>query len=79
MGDGFSPFNIQAIDGKLYVLYAKVDPADRDEEIAPGLGYVSVFNPDGSFVKRFASRGRLNAPWGIAKAPARFGVKEVIM
>jgi len=69
---GYSPFNIQAIDGKLYVLYAKVDPADGHEEIGDGLGYVSVFNSDGSFVKRFISNGQLNAPWGIAKAPAGF-------
>jgi len=69
---GFSPFNIQAIDGKLYVLYAQVDPADGHEAEGPGLGYVNIFNPDGSFVKRFISRGQLNAPWGIAKAPAGF-------
>lgn len=69
---GFSPYNIQAIDGKLYVLYARVDPADGHEAEGPGLGYVNIFNPDGSFVKRFISRGQLNAPWGIAKAPAGF-------
>ena len=70
--DGYSPYNIQAIDGKLYVMYAKVDPADGHEQEAPGLGYVNIFNPDGSFVKRFISKGQLNAPWGIAKAPAGF-------
>jgi len=69
---GFSPFNIQAIDGKLYVMYAKVNEEEGEEEPGPGLGYVSVFNPNGSFVKRFASRGQLNAPWGIAKAPTGF-------
>jgi uncharacterized protein (TIGR03118 family) len=68
---GYSPFNIQAIDGKLYVLYAKVG-ADGEEEKGKGNGFVSVFNPDGSFVMRFASRGTLNAPWGIAKAPKGF-------
>ncbi|WP_461488263.1 TIGR03118 family protein [Pontibacter sp. HJ8] len=68
---GYSPFNIQAIDGKLYVLYAKVG-ADGEEEKGMGNGFVSVFNPDGSFVKRFASRGTLDAPWGIAKAPGNF-------
>ena len=31
-----------------------------------------IFKPDGSFVKRFASRGQRNAPWGIAKAPTGF-------
>jgi len=69
---GYSPFNIQNIDGKLYVMYAKVDPATHEEDVGPGHGYVDIFNPDGSFVKRFISRGQLNAPWGIAKAPAGF-------
>jgi uncharacterized protein (TIGR03118 family) len=67
---GYAPFNIQNIDGKLYVMYAKVGVGA--EEPGPGNGYVSIFNPDGSFIKRFASRGQLNAPWGVAKAPASF-------
>ena len=37
-----------------------------------GNGFVSIFKTDGTFVKRFASRGELNAPWGIAMAPATF-------
>ena len=69
---GYSPFNIQAIDGKLYVMYAKVDPEEGEEETGDGLGYVDIFNPNGSLVKRFISRGQLNAPWGIAKAPPGF-------
>ncbi len=68
--DGYAPFNIQAIDGKLYVLYAKQGAGADDA--GPGNGYVNIFNPDGSLVKRFASRGQLNSPWGIAKAPASF-------
>ncbi|MBF9254097.1 TIGR03118 family protein [Pontibacter sp. 172403-2] len=68
---GYAPFNIQNIDNELYVLYAKVGANGRDEAGA-GQGYVSVFNPDGHLLKRFASKGQLNAPWGIAKAPAGF-------
>jgi len=68
---GYSPFNIQAIDNKLYVLYAKPGP-DGFEIHQPGSGIVNIFNPDGSFVKRFISHGQLNAPWGIAKAPQTF-------
>ncbi len=68
---GYSPFNIQNIGGRLFVLYAKVAP-DGDEEAGPGNGFVDIYNPDGSLVKRFASRGALNAPWGIAQAPATF-------
>ena len=68
--DGYAPFNIQNIDNMLYVLYAKVGAGE--EEIGPGLGYVNIFNPNGSLIKRFVSKGQLNAPWGVAKAPASF-------
>lgn len=68
---GYSPYNIQAIDNKLFVLYAKPGP-DGHEIKHPGFGIVSIFNTDGSFDRRFASNGQLNAPWGIAKAPATF-------
>ena len=68
---GYSPFNIQNIGGKLYVMYAKVG-ADGEEEVGPGNGYVDIYNPDGSFVQRFVSGGALNAPWGVAQAPAGF-------
>ena len=68
---GYAPFNIQNIGNKLYVMYAKVG-SDGEEEVGPGNGYVDIYNPDGSLVKRFTSRGQLNAPWGIAKAPASF-------
>ena len=67
---GYAPFNIQNIDNKLYVMYAKqaIGPA----ETGPGLGFVNIYNSDGTLIKRFASRGQLNAPWGVAKAPASF-------
>jgi len=68
---GYAPFNIQNIDNELYVLYAKVGANGRDEAGA-GQGYVNVFNADGHLLKRFTSKGQLNAPWGIAKAPAGF-------
>jgi uncharacterized protein (TIGR03118 family) len=67
---GYAPFNIQNIGNKLYVMYAKQGVGE--EEPGPGNGYVDIYNPDGSLVQRFASRGQLNAPWGIAKAPASF-------
>lgn len=67
----FSPFNIQNINGKLYVMYAKVGPSG-EEDAGPGLGYVTIFNPDGTFERRFASQGHLNAPWGITAAPPDF-------
>jgi uncharacterized protein (TIGR03118 family) len=68
----YSPFNIQNVEGQLVVLYAKVDPKTHEEDAGPGNGFVDIFNTDGSLVQRFASRGVLNAPWGVAKAPASF-------
>jgi len=69
---GYSPFNIQTIDGMLYVTYAKKNAQTGEEETGNGKGYINVFNTDGSFVKRFASQDKLDAPWGIVKAPTGF-------
>jgi uncharacterized protein (TIGR03118 family) len=70
---GFAPFNIKAINGKLYVAYAKQDADGEDDVRGNGNGYVDVFNPDGSFVKRFTSQGTLNSPWGIVQIPSGMG------
>ena len=70
---GFAPFGIQNIAGQIFVTYAKQDADKVDEIDGKGLGYVSAFGTDGSFHGRVASRGRLNAPWGLAWAPSNFG------
>jgi uncharacterized protein (TIGR03118 family) len=71
---GYAPFGIQAITGDIYVSYAKQDPAGGGDEVkGPGFGFVDVYSPDGVLVGRFASRGVLNAPWGMALAPNSFG------
>jgi uncharacterized protein (TIGR03118 family) len=70
---GFVPFGIVALNSQLYVSYAMQDAAKHDETTGAGLGYVDVFDFSGNFVSRFASAGALNAPWGMAVAPAGFG------
>jgi uncharacterized protein (TIGR03118 family) len=71
---GYAPFGIQTIGGALFVSYAKqLAPANVDDQPGGGFGYVVVFNPDGTVNKRFASNGNLDAPWGMAQAPAGFG------
>lgn len=115
---GYAPFNIQAIDGKLYVTYAVQQASsahssdddgddqgdhgggegedsasknhgnggggqsddDADEHNGGGVftpaatgGIVDVFDMDGNLLNRFATNGTLNAPWGLAVAPAGFG------
>jgi uncharacterized protein (TIGR03118 family) len=67
---GYGPFGIQALNGMIFVTYAKQD-ADAEDEIAgAGFGYVSAFAMNGTFLGRVASGGALNAPWGLAWAPA---------
>ena len=70
---GFVPFGIVALNSQLYVTYAMRDTALHDEVTGAGFGYVDIFDFSGNFVKRFASAGVLNAPWGVAIAPAGFG------
>ncbi|HEX4849164.1 MAG TPA: TIGR03118 family protein, partial [Puia sp.] len=61
--------------GKLYVCYAKIKgPDDTDDQPGAGNGYVDVYDANGNLLKRFISQGQLNSPWGIAQAPAGFGV-----
>ena len=70
---GYAPFGIQAIAGDIYVTYALQDSAHEDEQHGRGLGFVDAYDPSGKLLSRIATRGALNAPWGIAQAPAGFG------
>ncbi len=70
---GYAPFNIQNLQGNLYVSYAKQDADAQDEVAGKGLGLVNVFDANGKLIRRVATGGRLNAPWGLAMAPADFG------
>jgi len=70
---GFAPFGIQNIGGWIYVTYAMQDADAEDEVDGPGLGFVDIYGTDGTFIRRFASGGTLNAPWGLSAAPANFG------
>jgi uncharacterized protein (TIGR03118 family) len=71
---GYAPFGIQAIGGLLYVSYAMQKEPDRhDEADGPGLGLVDVYDASGKLQRRLATGGPLDAPWGLALAPAGFG------
>jgi uncharacterized protein (TIGR03118 family) len=67
---GYAPFGIQNLNGTIFVTYAKQDADAGDEVAGEGFGFVSAFGTDGSFQGRVASGGALNAPWGLAWAPA---------
>jgi uncharacterized protein (TIGR03118 family) len=70
---GFAPFGIANLGGQLYVTYARQDAALHDDVAGPANGFVDVFDTSGNLIRRAATRGRLNSPWGVAIAPANFG------
>lgn len=69
---GFAPFGIHFINGKVFVTYAQRNAQGR-ENVGAGLGYVDVFDTNGNLLQQAIGQGNLNAPWGMALAPAGFG------
>lgn len=69
---GYAPFNVFATADSVYVTYAKQGPG-TDEVDGPSLGFVDRYDRYGLHPHRIASRGPLDAPWGMAVAPAGFG------
>jgi uncharacterized protein (TIGR03118 family) len=78
----YRPFNIQFINGLLYVAYAQlIEPGDPDfdpedplaERACEGCGRIAVFTAWGQFVRMLDGDDLLNAPWGFALAPRGFG------
>jgi uncharacterized protein (TIGR03118 family) len=65
---GFNAFNVQDINGLLYVTYTN--------QSIPSGGIVDVFKPDGTFDGRLINdpTGKwLDNPWGLTIAPQNFG------
>lgn len=65
----FGPFGIASINSHLYVTYAKRDSSKTGDVAGPGNGFIDIFDTDGNLLQRFASKGVLNSPWGMAWAP----------
>ncbi len=78
---GYAPFGIQALptgsggSSQIYVTYAQQSPpANHDNVNGAGLGLVDVYDTSGNFIRHLVTTGGLlDAPWGIALAPADFG------
>jgi uncharacterized protein (TIGR03118 family) len=70
---GYAPFNVAALDGRVYVTYAKQDSAREDDVAGRGHGFLSVFGPRGRYLRTLVRRGSLDSPWGLAIAPHGFG------
>src|SRR2546428_11727731 len=70
---GYGPLGVQTIGTRIFVTFAKQGLGAKDEIDGQGLGFVDAFDSDGNLVARVAQHGQLNAPWGLALAPASFG------
>src|SRR6266571_1959331 len=55
-------------------IYALQDAAHHDDASGPAHGFVDIFDTNGNLIRRLVSHGRLNSPWGLALAPADFGL-----
>src|SRR6201998_3468264 len=70
---GFAPFNVQEVNGNLYVTYAKQNATKHDDFDFPGFGFVDKFSPKGKLLQRLKHGPWLNAPGGVALAASNFG------
>jgi uncharacterized protein (TIGR03118 family) len=64
LSSGYAPFNIQVLNGRIYVSYALQDAAKHDDAPGAGHGFVNEFDTSGSLIRRIATQGMLNSPWG---------------
>jgi hypothetical protein len=77
---GYAPFGIKAISNgaggaaQIYVTYAQQTSSSNAATGSAGLGYIDIYDTNGQLINHLiAAGGALNAPWGIALAPANFG------
>ncbi len=68
-----TPWNIQYLQGRLYIAWARQGDDPGEEEPYPGYGWVSCFDTEGNLLQTFEHVMELNAPWGLAIAPHDFG------
>jgi len=73
MPQGYNPYNVQVMNGMLYVTYA-ASKGYSGGYYGSVTGYVDIYNLNGTLASRFASEGTLNYPWGIAAVPSSWGM-----
>jgi uncharacterized protein (TIGR03118 family) len=78
---GYAPYGIKVLGTQVFVTYMlRTTPpfaagaGTYQEILGTNTGFVSVFDVNGNFVSRVVTGGNLNAPWGVAIAPAGFGI-----
>jgi len=76
----YAPFNVQNLNGVIFVTFAKQDAAKMNNVSGRGLGLIDTFDISAGKFDRFAAGKaaggnvrEMNSPWGLAVAPASFG------
>jgi uncharacterized protein (TIGR03118 family) len=77
---GYAPFNVQNLNGIIFVTFAKQDASAKDDVPGSGRGLIDMFDVNTGTFQRFAAGSRagghisqMNSPWGLALAPSTFG------
>ena len=77
---GYAPFNVQNLNGVIFVTFAKQDAAKKDDVAGRGRGLIDIFDVSTGRFHRFAAGKaaggnvrEMNSPWGLAVAPSTFG------
>lgn len=79
MPEDYSPFNIQWIEGRLYVAFAELDTSAEEPGVdlpSAGAGHIVAYDRDGKILQEFLDLNVLNSPWGLSIAPKGFGSFE---
>jgi uncharacterized protein (TIGR03118 family) len=78
--EGYAPFNVQSVDGMVFVTFARQDQEGKDDVAGRGHGLIDLFDPQTGAFHRFATGSdaggklkEINSPWGVALAPGTFG------
>jgi uncharacterized protein (TIGR03118 family) len=77
---GYAPFNVQNLNGIIFVTFAKQDADKKDDVAGRGRGLIDTFSLSDWKFYRFATGKaaggnvrEMNSPWGLAIAPSTFG------
>lgn len=71
----YAPVAIHIIGTQIFVVYGlRTSSVPYDTVDGLGNGLVDIFDTTGTFVSRAVTGGNLNSPWGVAYAPANFGI-----
>lgn len=72
LASGLEPYNVQDINGTLFVAYAPIG-SNGKLQMGLGEGAIAAFDENGNLLKTLVQGGNLDDPWGVAVAPSDFG------